>query len=89
MKERRVYQPYIRLSERPRSKGRGKKKSRLQKGRINKNIACSTVQGKDELSQIKKKREKARKERKKNRRVKGYSVHLYRISFSNGFSSRH
>jgi len=58
---------------------------------INKNTACSTVQGKDKLSQIKvEKGETTREEAtRENRRVKGYSVHLYRISFFNGFSSRY
>jgi len=55
-KERRVYQPYIRPSERPRGEGKDKK----GEGHINKDTACSTAQGKDELSQIKKKRERKR-----------------------------
>ena len=56
-KERRVYQPYIRPNKRPRGEGKDKKGGRLQEGHINKDTACSTAQGKDELSQIKKKRE--------------------------------
>ena len=52
---------------------------------INKNTICSTVQG-QELSQIKKKREN---EGGQDRRGKGYSVHVYSISFFNGSSSRH
>jgi hypothetical protein len=54
--------------------------------RINKNTACSIAQGNDELSQIKRK-EETRVVGKRDGREE-YSIHLYRISFFNGFSSK-
>jgi len=56
----------------------GDKKGRLlQKVCINKDTTCSTAQGKDELSRIKKERKRGEKDGK----VKGYSVHLYKDFF--------
>ena len=61
----------------------------MQKRCINKDTTCSTAQGRDKLSQIEREKIREGGTRKGNGRTKGYSTHLYRSSFFNGFSSKH